>query len=204
MLRRKDLIWLYGLPVYLWLNSMRRGLALSLAVWIKGGAVEKFRLIPAVQFQGWFQFEQIAWRGEPSLLIVAAPYLFDLLTFIIFYGMFTRFVFRRRWVFINLFIFGMISPIIHSMYHYLLGGVWENDVSRIMNVYMQEPLAHVLFVLMIGFFALAIQQVTQSSPTAKYYRELEVQELKRKKKEKKERKRKEKEHQKNREIKHSA
>ena len=106
---KRDLIWLLGIPVFLILGTIRHEGAHALVAWMQGAAVAEFVFLPGF-WEGQFYFGYVLLEGgNPTWLTTAAPYLFDLLTFAIFFVVCGFVRFKRHWLWLVLVILGLIS-----------------------------------------------------------------------------------------------
>ena len=118
-MRKRDLFWLGALPVYMLLGTIRHEAAHALAIWLHGAKIEEFVILPGF-LDGQFYFGYVSWTGEDvSWAATAAPYFLDLLTFSVFFAISAFVRFNRRWIWLNLVIVGLISPLLNSGYQYL-------------------------------------------------------------------------------------
>lgn len=76
-----------------------------------------------VVIPGWHNqqliFGYVRYQGTITWVTTAAPYLFDLLTYALIFPIGMRVVFQRHWVWLNVIILGLISPVVNSLYQYL-------------------------------------------------------------------------------------
>jgi hypothetical protein len=85
----------------------------------EGAKIEQFVVLPSL-VQGQFFWGSVTWSGPTDWVPVAAPYLCDLLTYLLFFVVCTRLPFRNHWVWVNLLILGLVSPLVNSSYEYLI------------------------------------------------------------------------------------
>ena len=118
-MHKKDLLWLFALPVYILLGTIRHEAAHALVIWLQGAKIEEFVILPGF-LDGHFYFGYVSWSGENvTWAATAAPYFLDLLTFGVFFAICVFVHFKRRWIWLNLVIIGLISPLLNSGYQYL-------------------------------------------------------------------------------------
>lgn len=127
-MRWKDLLWVFAYPIYQVIGTIRHESAHALTAIALGGKIEEFVFLPTRGYWGY-----VRWEGPHNILITAAPYLFDLLTFLIFFTICMQLDFRRRWLWLNLVILGVFSPLINSFYNYLQTSGRVNDVSILLR-----------------------------------------------------------------------
>jgi hypothetical protein len=153
--KKTDWWWLLGFPVYLILGTARHEGAHALAAWLQGADIVEFVVIPGVR-DGGLYFGYVQWSGgNPNWLTTAAPYFLDLLTFGIFFAVCYFGAFRRRWLWLNLVIIGMISPLVNSGYQYLKPGLqMGGDIGwlllRLPPVWMHTYLIVTLVLYLVG------------------------------------------------------
>lgn len=151
MLKKKDLWWLLAAPIYLILSTFRHELAHAVAARAQGAEILKFIFWPSVYENGRFYFGYVVWRGQTTWLVDAAPYFFDILTFLLFMIPIFTIRFKQRWIWLNLVIIGMISPLINSAYNYLRG----SDVRNLLEA-LPDTLVHGAFLLGLGLGLLVL------------------------------------------------
>ena len=145
MIRKRDWFWLLFLPLYLIIGTFRHEFSHALVAQLQGAEIVKFTFWPSIHNDGTFYFGYVMLRGETSWLVDAAPYLLDIITYAIFYPLVFFLPFRKHWIWLNLVIIGVISPIINSLYNYLLG----SDVEKMLAA-LPDLLVHGLFILGLG------------------------------------------------------
>ncbi|MEA3327922.1 MAG: hypothetical protein U9R53_11570 [Chloroflexota bacterium] len=145
MIRKRDLIWLFLIPLYLIMGTFRHEFSHALVAHLQGAEITKFTFWPSIQNNGTFYFGYVTMRGETSWLVDAAPYLFDILTYAIFFPLVFFLPFRKHWIWLNLVIIGVISPIINSLYNYLFG----SDVEKLLAA-LPDLMVHGFFLLGLG------------------------------------------------------
>ena len=106
---------------------------------------------PSFDF-GKFRWGYIVW-GYPTWFARAAPYFCDLITFFVTLLIIVEAKPKRRWLWINILIIGMLSPFINSLNAYV-GGLTRSlgDVGRLLD--SLDPIAvHLYFALTLAFYA---------------------------------------------------
>ncbi len=162
MLRKRDWLWLLAFPIYLIIGTFRHELSHAVVASAQGAEILKFTFWPSVYTNGDFYFGYVLWRGETTWLVDAAPYFFDILTFVLFFPLVFAVRFKRHWVWLNLVIIGLISPIINSGWNYLRG----SDVEKLFNAFPALPI-HVFFLLGLGLGLLGLVFVFTVSKQAR-------------------------------------
>ena len=161
-MRKRDWLWLLAYPIYQTIGTIRHELGHAVAVLARGGEVLKFVILPGVK-DGLFYFGYVRYSGEPHWLITAGPYLLDLLTFGVFFVLCMRLPFKRHWLWLNLVIFGLISPLVNSGYQYLkpLFGM-VGDVPRLFEQ-LPGGVIHAYFIVTIGLYLAGLVWVFRRS-----------------------------------------
>jgi hypothetical protein len=119
-LGKKDAWWLLAFPVYLLVGTARHEASHALAgVW-EGVKLERFVIWPSY-LNGHYAWGYVQWSGQADWVVVAAPYLCDLLTFVGFFFVCTRLPLRSHGIWVNLVILGLVSPWVNSAYAYARG-----------------------------------------------------------------------------------
>lgn len=109
-LRAGDLWWVLASPVYLVLGTLRHEGSHLLVGLAQGGRIGAFSILPSDRGWGFVQMQ----GGQISWLTFAAPYLGDALVFAAGYVWAFRIAPTRRWLFVNVFVVMMLSPLINT------------------------------------------------------------------------------------------
>lgn len=118
-MRKRDWWWLLGLPIYQTIGTVRHEAGHALMALGLGRAVTDFVFFPGINQEGQLYFGYMRYTGLSHWLITSGPYLQDVLTFLVFFVITMRLPFKRHWLWLNLVIFGLISPLVNSAYQYL-------------------------------------------------------------------------------------
>jgi hypothetical protein len=145
-MRRKDLLWVLAYPIYQVIGTFRHEAGHALAAIAFGGVIEEFVFLPTKGYWGY-----VRWEGPDNLFTFGAPYLLDLLTFLIFFTVCMQLTFRRRWVWLNLVIIGVVSPLINSAYNYRQTPGRVNDVTVLLRD-GNETMVHIYFTLTLSLY----------------------------------------------------
>jgi hypothetical protein len=143
-MKRKDLLWILAYPVYQIIGTIRHEGSHALAAMAEGAKVTKFVFWPNFDLGG-FQWGYAGWDGSTTWLTTAAPYFCDLITFFAALLVILEVKPGRRWLWLNILIVGMLSPLVNSAYNYF-GGLRGsfNDVGVLL--WVLNPVAvHVYF-----------------------------------------------------------
>jgi hypothetical protein len=150
-MRKTDTMWLLALPVYLTIGTVRHEGAHALAAMLQGATITDFRFLPLVHPDYGFKWGLMNWTGgETTSLVFAAPYLADMLFFALFSVLCTAISRMPRWVWINIFIIGVVSPLTNTAYNYLcfFDGSEHHDVTYLARVH-GTTVVHAFFVVAI-------------------------------------------------------
>lgn len=146
MLRKTDFLWLLLWPLYQAIGTLRHEGSHALMALAQGARIQEFVFLPSISEDAGLLWGYVSWEGSTTWLTTAAPYLTDLLTYLVFFVICYCVVRIPRWLWLNLIIVGLISPLVDSLYNYQ-GGFWRpaSDVARLLDVL--PPLAvHLYFV----------------------------------------------------------
>lgn len=157
----KKLLWIFALPVYVLINSLRHESGHAFAAGLEGAHVENFSFWPYLTASGELGQGAASWSGQTTWLTVAMPYLFDLVTVLVFFYICMAYYFRRRWVWWNLVIIGMVSPLLNSAYQYFL---IRMDL-RVLLTLLSPTMVDIFFVAAMFFYVTAIGVVLLFSRT---------------------------------------
>lgn len=149
-MRWRDLLWALAYPIYQVIGTFRHESAHALAALMTGGVIEEFVILPTQGYWGY-----VSWEGPKDVFNIGAPYLLDLLTFLVFFTLCMRYPFGRRWIWLNLVILGIVSPLINSAYNY------SSDPSKMYDVGFllqggEAPLVHAYFIFTLSLYALGL------------------------------------------------
>jgi energy-converting hydrogenase Eha subunit C len=154
-MKRKDLLWLLLSPVYVIINTIRHEGSHALAAMAEGKEITKFVFWPGFR-EGKFSFGYTGINGTATWVMWAAPYLCDLIVFSIAILVILKAKPQRRWLWLNILIIGMVSPLANSLYNYCakLAGQF-NDLGVVL--FHLNPIGvHLYFVLTLLFYAWGI------------------------------------------------
>lgn len=121
-MKKSDWLWILAYPVYQTIGTLRHEGGHALAAWLQGAQITEFVFLPGFR-NGQLFFGYVSWIGETNWLTTAAPYFLDLITFLIFFTLTFSGRFKRHWLWVNLVIFGVLSPLLNSGYQYLKPGL---------------------------------------------------------------------------------
>jgi hypothetical protein len=149
---KKDLLWLLAYPVYQTIGTFRHEGSHALAAMAEGAEVAKFVFWPSFH-NGSFYWGYLYYEGPTTWYTTAAPYFCDLLIFFVALLIVLEARPKRRWLWSNILIIGMLSPLVNSAYNYF-GGVagGSNDVGDLLSC-LDPAAVHLYFVLTLLLYA---------------------------------------------------
>jgi hypothetical protein len=133
-MKKQDLLWLLASPIYLTIGTIRHEAGHALAAMWQGAEITEFVFLPGLR-DGELYFGYVRWMGgDTNWLTTAAPYFLDLLTFSLCFALCYFGRFKRHWLWLNLAILGIISPLINSGYQYFKPGLgMEGDIGWLLG-----------------------------------------------------------------------
>jgi len=149
-LHRRDLLWILAYPLYQLIGTFRHEASHALAAVLQGATLERFVFWPTWSGSS-FRWGYVSWSGSTNWVALAAPYLCDLATFVVFYLICTRLRCRQHWVWVNLVAIGQISPLVNSAYNYLNGLRGCGDVGRLLGT-VPGPVVHTYFAVTLALY----------------------------------------------------
>ena len=151
-MRKKDLLWFLAFPVYLTIGTIRHEAAHALFAQLQGARITEFVFLPGFR-GGQLYFGYVNWiGGEVTWVTTAAPYFIDLLTFALFFGLCCFVPFKRHWLWFNLVILGMVSPLVNSAYQYFKPGLFgSGDIGWLLE-HLQPGGVHAYMLFTIGLY----------------------------------------------------
>lgn len=161
-MRRTDLLWILAYPIYQLIGTLRHEGSHALVALAYGGKIEKFVFWPSEGRWGY-----VVYRGDPpQILMNAAPYLVDALTFLVFFTICMLVIFKWRWLWINLVAVGIVSPLVNSAYNYVGGLDGNNDVGSMLAT-TPTPLVHAYFWMTLTAYIIGLMLVFTNSRMAR-------------------------------------
>lgn len=160
-MRKQDLLWGLAYPLYQLIGSFRHEASHALVAILQGARITEFVFWPTQGYWG-----HVSWDGPSTVAAIAAPYVCDLITFLISVFICGVVLFRRRWLWINGVILGVISPLVNSLYNYLGGLRGPNDVGWLL-ARLSPPLVHGYFWVTMGLYLAGLVLVLTVSRTAR-------------------------------------
>ena len=168
MLKRKDLWWLLAYPFYQIISTFRHEGAHALIALLSGGEISKFVFWPSM-YKEKFYWGYVVCIGAKGWLFFAAPYLLDLLTFVASFTLCMIVILKRRWIWLNLVIIGIVSPLVNSYYNYSGGFQSMNDVGKLLRD-LPAGIVHWYFITTLSLYLVGIVIVFSLSRTTQFHR----------------------------------
>lgn len=162
-LARRDLLWLLAIPLYVLIGTLRHELSHAIVALLLGGQIERLVFWPTWSETG-FRWGYVVWYGRVALVVTVAPYLCDLAMFALFFVICKRIRFRRHWVWVNLVIIGLISPLLNSAYNYVRGLMGSGDVARLLGE-LPDPAVHAYFAVTLCLYVIGLFLVLRPRTT---------------------------------------
>ena len=162
-MHKRDWWWLLGLPIYQTIGTIRHEAGHALMALAMGGKVTEFVIFPGLTANGQLYFGYMRYDGPSHWLIIAGPYILDILTFVIFFAITMRLPFKHHWLWLNLVIFGVISPLVNSSYQYLKPLIGMQGDVPILFTKLPNNLIHAYFILTLGLYAAGVVMVFKQS-----------------------------------------
>jgi len=122
-MKKGDLLWILAYPLYQLIGTFRHEASHALVAMAQGNVITEFVFWPTSGYWG-----RVAWDGPATVATMAAPYICDLLTFLIFFLVCMTVISRKRWLWVNGVAVGIISPLVNSFYNYQ-GGLRKTNNS---------------------------------------------------------------------------
>lgn len=164
-----DLLWILAYPIYQVIGTFRHEGAHALVAILSGAEVTKFVFWPSMP-NGLFYWGYVMVVGPTGVLFTAAPYLLDLITYFFFFPLCMLVLFKRKWIWINLAVIGLISPFANSLYNYRGRLSSLNDVFILFQD-LPDGLVQGYFLFTLWIYLMGIILVFGFSNTARNFRD---------------------------------
>jgi len=151
-MKRKDLRWFLLSPVYHTIGTIRHEGSHALAAMAEGAEVTEFVFWPSFR-NGEFSLGYVDFEGSTTWFMVAAPYFCDLIIFFIAILVILGAKPKRRWLWLNILIIGMLTPLLNSAYNYFRGLARGLGDVGILLLDLNPIAIHLYFVLTLLFYA---------------------------------------------------
>ncbi|MGB2897158.1 MAG: hypothetical protein WBB65_13455 [Anaerolineales bacterium] len=165
MLQKRDLFWIIAYPIYQIIGTIRHEGSHAFVALQQGASVTEFVFWPSITKYG-FYWGYVRIAGSTDWVFYAAPYLADLITFTIFFCICMWVLVRRKWIWLNIVIIGLISPLANSLYNYWGSAGSNNDVGKLLEI-LPGKVVHGYFLLALPVYILGIFFVFRFSRTAR-------------------------------------
>jgi hypothetical protein len=162
------MLWILAYPIYQTIGTFRHESAHALIAILGGGKVTEFVIWPSIRGRK-FYWGYVSYIGTTGWIFDAAPYFFDLITFYAFFIVCMWVLIRKKWIWLNLVIIGLISPFVNSLYNYWGGLTKMNDVGKLFRVF-PNSIIHAYFISTLLIYLLGIIIVFKNSKTAIFFR----------------------------------
>jgi hypothetical protein len=149
--KKKDLLWLLLYPVYQTIGTVRHEGSHSLAAMAEGAKVTKFVFWPNFDL-GRFHWGYVGWQGSTTWFFDAAPYFCDLLIFFVAFLVILEAKPEPRWLWLNILIIGVLSPLVNSGNAYIAGLRGSGDVGYLLH-HLNPVVVHLYFALTLLLYA---------------------------------------------------
>ncbi len=166
MVRKRGLLWIIAYPIYQIIGTIRHEGSHAFAALLEGASVTEFVVWPSFTKYG-FYWGYVRITGSTDWVFLAAPYLADLLTGAVFFCVCMWVLIRTKWVWLNLVIVGLISPLANSLYNYWGSAGSNNDVGKLLET-LPSKVVHGYFWLTLPVYVLGILFVLRYSKTARF------------------------------------
>ena len=153
-MRRADLLLALAYPLYQIVGTLRHEASHAVIAMLEGTRIERFVFWPTIRDGLGFSWGYVQWNGDVGWLAIAAPYICDLATYVIFWIVCVTVPFSRRRVWLNGVIVGLVSPLANSLYNYL-GYRGSNDVGKLLRL-LPTYVVHLWFLVSLAVYAVGI------------------------------------------------
>ena len=167
-MRKNDLLWFLAFPIYLTLGTIRHEASHALAAFLQGVGIKEFVFWPTIHDSS-LRFGFVRYAGRVDQISSSiAPYLCDLLTFLIFFLLCLFISFRHRWVWLNLVIIGVLSPLVNTAHNYLKMGKGSSDVAKLLTA-SPNIAVHVFMVASLLLYLFGLLWIFRYSKTVQLH-----------------------------------
>lgn len=153
-LRRTDLCWLLATPLYFVVGTLRHEASHAAAVLLSGGDVTRFVFWPQRDL-GDLTFGYVTSADRHSWIVTAAPYLVDLLVFVVGFWACRRLLHRSHRLWLNILVLTSLSSLLNSMWNYRPQESPRGDVWRLLHL-LPDAAVHAWFLATLALFAVGV------------------------------------------------
>ena len=107
--RKTDVLWAFALPIHVMISTLRHEGSHALWAMAEGARITEFVFWPTTRWG--FKWGYILYDGKTSWVVSAAPYLCDLLWYVLFWVTCAKVKIRPHWLWINMVILGLLGPL---------------------------------------------------------------------------------------------
>ncbi len=150
-MKKTDWWWLLAYPIYQTIGTIRHELGHALVGLLQGQQITEFVFFPGFR-DGYLYFGYVRLTGTTTWQIAAGPYFLDVLTFVVFFAVCMWLPFKRHWLWLNLVIFGVLSPLLNSGYQYLKVGLNMYGDVKFLLEQLPPPAIHAFFIVTLGLY----------------------------------------------------
>jgi hypothetical protein len=167
MLRKYDILWVLACPAYLLIATIRHEGSHAIAGIMQGASVTQFVILPSFHEEMGFSWGYVCFSGPTTWWMSAAPYLCDLFTFGVFFAVAMRLSSWPRWLWLNIVIVGLVSPLADTFYNYV-GRLRDpsNDFAWLLQDFPGFPV-HCSFIVVNAAYILGLYAVFMYSKMAR-------------------------------------
>ena len=158
-LKKTDLWWLLGWPIYQLLGTARHELSHALVAALQAQGLRESRFSARFSRKVSYGDTSHGPAGTRMRLVIAAPYLGDIAVFLLFLPLCMFATRIPRWLWINCFILGLLSPFIDTAANYSkLFRRSAGDVNELVSQF-SPFLVHSLFLGVMIFYLVGMRRV---------------------------------------------
>lgn len=153
-LRRTDLWWLLATPLYFVVGTLRHEASHAAAVLLRGGDVTRFVVWPQRDL-GHLTFGYVTYSDTHSWVVTAAPYLVDLLVFLVGTWVCRRLLERSHGLWLNVLVLTSFSSLLNSVWNYRPRESPRGDVWWLLHL-LPDAAVHAWFLATGVLYALGV------------------------------------------------
>ncbi|MBU0732278.1 M50 family metallopeptidase [Patescibacteria group bacterium] len=157
--QKKDAWWILAYPFYQIIGTIRHEGSHALAAMCESVKIEKFVFWPSF-VNGKFNWGYVTWTQEVSWLVIAAPYLCDLAWFAAFFILLKKIKIKHHWIWINLLIIGLLSPLLDMLWNYFRLVLGRGDIFKLLGA-LPDFSVHIFFIGTIIMFSVGIYSIAR-------------------------------------------
>jgi hypothetical protein len=149
-MKLKDLLWLLCYPIYQIIGTIRHEGSHALIGYLQGAKIKEFVFLPT--FYRWKVLWGYVWLsgGNTTWLMTAAPYICDFTFFTICFIFLWKYNITQRWIYVNIVIIGLLSPLINTAYNYSNFSI-RGDINGLTK-YFQSNWFHIILIALLLYY----------------------------------------------------